>query len=217
MAEIHFDSSLVASADLIVGAIYEGGPGLADEPIHKLIGTGNMGGIRARKGKASDGLIALFSTEDQPEWPDKIDRETGVLTYFGDNRTGMSDLLDPSGNQHLHTAFRRDLAEEKNRVLAPVFFVFTKAENAPPRSVRFEGLAVPGSYLPDPEWAVAKWFTEKSGRFQNYVIQVTLLADRVVNRSWVEDLIAGDGSGQNAPANWRHWVETGVRTPLISA
>jgi len=101
--------------------------------------------------------------------------------------------------------------------LAPVFFVFTKAENAPPRSVRFEGLAVPGSYLPDPEWAVAKWFTEKSGRFQNYVIQVTLLADRVVNRSWVEDLIAGDGSGQNAPANWRHWVETGVRTPLISA
>lgn len=217
MAESRISTEDVAGADLMVGAIYEGGPTLADEPIHKLVGTGNMGGIRARKGTSTDGLLALFSTEDQPEWPDRIDRSTGVLTYFGDNRTSVSELLDPSGNQHLHSAFRRDLSSEKARILSPAFFVFTRAEDAPPRSVRFEGLAVPGSPLPATEWAVAKWFTEQSGRFQNYVIQVTLLADRVIQRSWVEDLIAGRGLDTGAPANWRHWIETGERTPLVAA
>lgn len=215
MAEPRVHSSEVASADLVVGTIYEGGSTLADEPIHKLVGTGNMGGIRARVGKESDGLVALFSTEDQVEWPDHIDRSTGALTYFGDNRTAVTELLEPSGNQRLHATFKRDLADEKARRSTAVFFVFTSVKNDVPRSVRFEGIAVPGCALPEPEWAVAKWFTEKSGRFQNYVVTMTLLADRVITREWVEDLIAGNGLSQGAPANWHHWVLTGLRTPLI--
>jgi hypothetical protein len=87
---IEFES--LGSADLIVDAIYQGKDSqLASDPISRLLpGCGNMGGFRLG-GKGQDKLfVALFTTAQEKDWPDRIDLNTGQFTYYGDNRTGMA-------------------------------------------------------------------------------------------------------------------------------
>ena len=100
----------VHQSDLVLGAIYEGGPSLSDEPIHDLLGTQNMKGIRPKNDK--DGrtvFIALHSNSNESEWPDFLDESAGTYTYFGDNRDNYKDLLDTDGNKALHRVFNGDL------------------------------------------------------------------------------------------------------------
>ena len=216
MAEPRVTTEDAESSDLVVGTIYEGGPSLSDEPIHKLVGTGNMGGIRKRGGSFGTSLIALFSTEDQPDWPDGIDRSTGSVVYFGDNREPGFNLLSRSGNKALHDIFQERFDSEKARLTTLLFFVFTSAPVGVARSVRFEGLAVPGDDSPEEDWCVARWHAKAGQKFQNYTIRLTLLADRVITQKWIEDSVSGDRMGDNCPDNYRFWVETGLRTPLTT-
>ena len=37
-----------------------------------------------------------MSSTEEPEWPDFLDIETGIFTYYGDNRTPGHTLLDTS-------------------------------------------------------------------------------------------------------------------------
>jgi hypothetical protein len=215
MAGVRVENCDLDSSDLHVGATYEGGPTLGHEPISKLTGTGNQGGIRPRNFKAgSTALIALFSTETQVDWPDVVDTASGTVTYFGDNREPGKGLIENNKNRILHQVYQGDFESEKGRLATPLFFVFRAAKDAPGRSVIFEGIAVPGSTSPTEDWCIAKWFSKPGGKFQNYQIQVTLLADRLIRRSWVEDLVRGDGLSSECPPNYRHWLETGIRTPL---
>jgi|SRR6266536_4851626 len=59
----------------------------ADDDLGKLIaGAGNQGGFRAVGSWDAPRLLILYSSMDDPDWPDFIDVYTGVFTYFGDNR-----------------------------------------------------------------------------------------------------------------------------------
>lgn len=210
-----FSTQDVSHAPLLAGSIYEGGATLADEPIKKLLPVANMSGIRpASRTQGGNALIALFSTGNEPDWPDHLNRSTGVLTYFGDNRTPNSELLSSPGNKVLDKAFRWSFRNATEREFFPPVFVFRAAVNHPPRSVVFEGLAVAGSSEHEDEWCVAKWFTKNGEKFQNYVVQLTLLADFEIKRSWIDDLISGNVISANCPSWYRHWVETGERVAL---
>jgi len=206
----------VSKSDLILGAIYEGGPSLSDEPIHDLLETKNMSGIRAKNDqKGRTVFIALQSTSSNSEWPDYLDRSSGTYTYYGDNKTALKDLLDTDGNKALHRVFNGDFNTQKGRMLIPPFFIFTTVTGYAARSVRFEGLAVPGCTGPEEDWCVAKFFKSSGTKFQNYEIKLTVLADSQIKREWITDLLLGDPLSINSPKRYSEWVKSGIRIPFI--
>ena len=77
-------------SDLVVDAIYESGSwkNIKSEPLNKLLGCGNAGGFRSVgsiKGKKVK-LMVLTSSLGDTNWPDSLDTEKGVFTYYEDNK-----------------------------------------------------------------------------------------------------------------------------------
>ena len=210
-------------ADLIVDAVYEGGPGgqLSGEAISKLLtGSGNMGGFRVSGRGDTKNWVVLFTTGEDPDWPDTLDLNTGQFVYFGDNKTPGHELHATSagGNKVLRHAFSQLHAETGGRSVIPPFFVFRKYSTAnSARSVQFKGLVVPGfPGLSSAEDLVAVWKTSNGERFQNYRSVFTILDTAVVSRTWISELSAGSPLSGSAPASWLKWRSTGKYSPLVS-
>src|SRR3954453_7784590 len=124
----------LAQAPLVVDAVYEGGSAgtKADDPLAKLVpGCGNAGGFRPVGSKLKDTLrlVVLFTSGAHPDWPDALDRETGLFTYFGDNRKPGKSLLNTprAGNAILEWSFAKARGSFADRLRVPPFFVFAKA------------------------------------------------------------------------------------------
>lgn len=85
-----FNFNELEDSDLIVDAIYKGGTAgnISDDPIHKIIGCGNSGGIRILGSSCTTNikLVTLYSSLSEPDWPDRLDEQTGIFTYYGDNK-----------------------------------------------------------------------------------------------------------------------------------
>jgi len=212
--EVHTDHLEVA--DLQVGDIYCGGPLLREEPIHRLMRTGNQGGIRQRNNHdGSVCLITLLSTSQVVEWPNEIDGARGFARYFGDNRLARNELHDTPGNRVFGEISRLNLLTRTGRAACPPIFLFSSAPEFGPRSVRFDGLAVPGYDSAQLDWCVAKWFLGDDGeKFINYEIALTLLADGVISRSWLDGIVNGEQLGNSSPWWFKLWVETGDRVAM---
>lgn len=102
----------LTSSDLYVDALYKGGDNkkAADDPINKLVGVGNQGGFRylgSAKNLNQCKIIILYTSGDDPDWPDSIDLETGSFTYYGDNKSPGHQLHDTprKGNLLLRIIF----------------------------------------------------------------------------------------------------------------
>lgn len=198
-------------SDLIVDALYKGGDlkHAGDDPISKLIGTGNQGGFRYT-GSLSDrlNLCALYSENSDPDWPDSLNYELGLFTYYGDNKNPGRDIHDTikRGNQVLQRTFEQ--LHLGNRASSPPFFVFTKGGTG--RDVIFRGLAVPGGDgISSNEDLVAIWKIKNKNRFANYRAVFTILDVARVPRAWLDDLVAGLDNLEHAPMSWREWKKTG--------
>lgn len=216
----------LTTADLIVDSIYESDRRFAaseirGEPLNPLMGVGNLGGFRPRNGKNGTLFSVLTSTGVETAWPDSLNSETGVYTYFGDNRKPGRDLhkTPNQGNEILKRAF--ELASSSNsedRERCPIFFVFHSAGTA--RDYVFKGLAVPGTpYQTSGESLVAVWRTEKGERFQNYRASMTILSEGVISGEWLRDSI-DEGhlllTHGKAPSTYLNWVRTGKAEPLVA-
>jgi hypothetical protein len=152
-----------------------------------------------------------------PDWPDALDRETGVFTYYGDNKKPGRELHDTGrdGNLILQKMFSAARAGAEGRRDVPPIFIFANAGIW--RDMNFLGLAVPGaSDLDSSEELVAIWRTAAGQRFQNYRARFTVLDAPVISRSWIDNLIAGNSEDANAPEAWRTWVKTGRRKALMA-
>ncbi len=218
--EIAFED--LGSADLPAGAICIGGTAgnYADEAIHHVAPVGIQGGIRYKGTSPAFQLVVLYSTLQDDDWPDRIDPETGTLTYYGDNRTAGNDLLDtaPGGNSMLRELFSRGFGSPSDRAATPPFLVFSKPvdQSLGGWSREFRGVAVPGADgVATEDWLVAKWFDRPQGRFENYVLTMTILDIPLVPRHWVNDALAGEPTSESCPSGYRRWVETGHRQPLV--
>ena len=77
---------------------------------------------------------------------DFLDIETGIFTYYGDNRTPGYSLLNTSkkGNKCLENLFNWTHVGGDKRKKIPPIFVFIK-EGKKGRDYRFRGLVVPGN------------------------------------------------------------------------
>lgn len=92
---VEFDR--LAGADLVLDRVYRGGGGKGgtrDDPLCKLLPVGNQGGFRPAGSttKNSVKLAVLYTTGEEPDWPDALDPYTGTFTYYGDNRRPGKEL-----------------------------------------------------------------------------------------------------------------------------
>jgi Restriction endonuclease AspBHI N-terminal/Restriction endonuclease len=209
----------LGTAGLHVDAVYQGGRAgnAGDDPFPRLLKVSNMGGFRYRGTLASLELVVLTSTLANPDWPDELDRETGVFTYYGDNKNPGRDLhaTPRNGNELLRRIFAAAHSGHIGRRNVPPILVF--ANTGEWRDVMFLGLAVPGtSEQQVAEDLIAIWRTAKGMRFQNYRARFTILDAPVIERGWIEDIIAGQPHTRSAPTAWSGWVETGRYQPLKS-
>jgi len=202
----------LSTADLIVDAIYEGGTAknVKDDPIAQTLKVGNSGGIRYLGGVETPRIVALVSDGRNPDWPDSLNPESGLYTYYGDNRQPGKMLMDTPrrGNQLLTASFANAHSAEARHLVAP-FFIFEKTGHG--RNHRFLGCAVPGS--PDMEASedlVAIWRSTNGQRFQNYRAHLTVLDAAVIPRAWIKDLEGGNALSVNCPKAFRRWVESGT-------
>ena len=174
----------LGNSDLHVDAVYQGGRrgNAGDDPLPKLLRVDSQGGFRYRgKVKGDLQMLVLTTSMNDHDWPDTFDVETGIFTYFGDNKKPGRDLHDTGrdGNLILKNIFEDGRAGESGRAGVPPIFLF--ASTGISRDVRFLGLAVPGaSDLDASEELVAIWRNVKGERFQNYRARFTSYRQKLV-------------------------------------
>lgn len=217
MSEFSFDQLEIA--DLVVDATYRGGTAgnTGDDPLCKLMPCGNQGGFRfcgsVTKGEVR--MCILYSALSDPDWPDRLNLENGIFTYFGDNKKPGHELHDTprGGNGLIRDAFAALHADERQKI--PPFFIFTKGGRG--RDVVFRGLAAPGGLgLRQTDDLVAVWKSRNRERFQNYRANFTVLSTAVISHEWIDELRSGDTLGTHCPAEWREFVERGKYVPLMA-
>lgn len=214
-----FAASELATSDLIVDAVYRGNRrgNAGDDPLGPLLQVSNSGGFRYRGSIDRLSMVILTTSMADPDWPDALDQETGLFTYFGDNKRPGRTLHDTPrrGNELLRRVFDLAHGSEDDRARMPPIFVF--ANTGEWRDVRFLGLAVPGAASVRPsEDLVAIWKFKGGLRFQNYRATFTILDTDNIGRGWINHLISGAAGNASAPAAWSHWVSSGGYRPLTS-
>ena len=208
-----FEFSELSTADLNIDAIYKGGSkgNQSDDIFNKLLGLENSGGFRALKSRTEPTMLALVSSTEEPEWPDFLDIETGIFTYYGDNRTPGHTLLDTSkkGNKCLENLFNWNHIGGGIRKKIPPIFIFIK-EGKKGRNYRFRGLAVPGNPIfSQTEDLVSVWKSKNGQRFQNYKAIFSVLSVDKISREWITDIQKGNTFSKNCPDVWKKWIDTG--------
>lgn len=211
---VEFDDLI--NSDLFIDCVYKGGKNnnVGDDPLSKLLGTGNSGGFRKRK-RDDDGnkfaFIALYTSMEELEWPDYLDVETGVFRYYGDNRKPGNHILNTKnkGNKLLEDVF--EMLNSGNIEDIPPFFIFKKVGNG--RDIKFLGLAAPGNpkISPDKD-LVAFWRTIDDNRFQNYEAYFTILNTSIepISKKWIDALIHDHKNNlQYAPDVWKRFIKYG--------
>lgn len=213
---------LLEDCDLRVDAVYGAGQAghAGDDPIRRLAPVGNQGGFRVKGSvdRRTVQLVVLYSSGAEPDWPDTLDEQAGVFTYFGDNRRPGSDLHDTSrrGNKLLRDMYEWCHGTPEDRQRVPPTLLFTKA-NGQGRAVRFRGLLAPGAEtLSSDDDLQAIWRSTRGLRFQNYRARFTVLDVATVTRRWLDEILAGDPLGASCPTVWREWVHGRAYTPLLA-
>lgn len=207
--------SQLTEADLVIDATYEGrrGGNAGDDPLHALLGVSNQGGFRILGTRDLPRLIVLTTTMNDPEWPDNLDYETGVFTYYGDNKKPGRELHGTRryGNILLRNMF--DALHTGNRDAIPPVLVFASAGRY--RDMIFKGLAVPGvAGLSPLDDLVAAWKITQGKRFQNYQAKLTILDTPSLCRSWLNALRDDGDWLKDSPHVWQEWRATGRTRPL---
>ncbi|MEU7936645.1 restriction endonuclease [Microbispora bryophytorum] len=210
-----------ATADLVLEAVYAGGitGNISDDPLARLLpGVGNQGGFRFNGSPARQDVrfAVLYTTGAEPDWPDELDPQTGLFTYYGDNRQPGRELHDTPrrGNVLLRDCFAWSHGQERAKV--PPFFLFEKVASSG-RNVRFRGLLAPGGVaLTSDDELQAIWRSTLGKRFQNYRSYFTVLDAPKISRAWITDLVAENPLSANCPAAWRQWVEARSYLPLLA-
>lgn len=210
------------TCDLIIDAIYEGGNmgNVSDDPINKILPVGNLGGFRYAGKIDSLKYIVLYTSGEDLDWPNTIDKETGIFQYYGDNKKPGYDLHETKkkGNLILKNTFEAIHSDNKARLNVPPIFIFLKYPTANSnRSVQFKGLCVPGvNGKNQTEDLVAIWKTTNGLRFQNYLAYFTILDIAIIQRSWLSELNKSIIESRYIPEVFSNWRSKGILKPLIS-
>jgi len=181
--------------DLVVDQIYGGSRkgNASEDPLPSLLGLDSGAGFRhlgKRPGLATLKLLVLKTSFSNPDWPDHIDYETGLFTYYGDNQKPGREL---HGTPRQGNSILRNLFDGRHNHAITDHFppIFLFSSTGVYRDVRFLGLAVPGTEsMGADDDLVAVWRTDGKSerRFQNYKAIFTVLNVASVSRDWILDI-----------------------------
>jgi Restriction endonuclease AspBHI N-terminal/Restriction endonuclease len=162
-------------------------------------------------------FCVLVTNLGEHEWPDQLDSESGLFTYYGDNRKPGTALDDTQvgGNKFLQKIFSNLHLQQRRHVQPILCFEVVKSDNK--TFMKFLGLAVPGAQgLSAVDDLVAVWKLSEDQRFQNYRSIFTILQEEIISKNWLEDLVSGLSpiDSKFCPSSWKHWVNTGIYKAL---
>jgi hypothetical protein len=165
------------------------------------------------------GFCVLVTTLREPEWPDSLDPDSGLLTYYGDNRIPGKAIADTpiGGNRLLEHTF--ELLHNGDRKSICPFLCFQKYTGAGGVYMRFLGLAVPGAHgVSSLDDLVAVWRRKGNERFQNYKATFTILNAGEVSHAWLEAIVSGipPTAAEECPPALAKWVKTGKYDALVT-
>lgn len=210
----------IREADLFVDAIYmsprPAKGGYADDVLTVMLhNCRNTGGFRVpTRGDKSIPYLGLHLTGGEPAWPDMFDNNTGILTYYGDNREGGKDVEKTSigGNKIMREMFDALASGGGALKKIPPIFVFQNTGES--RDVRFIGLAVPGiKGCHEDVYFRTVWRTKNKIRFPNYVGNFSILdlGNECIKREWIEGLFNNDADSEKyMPKAWRSFLNKGL-------
>lgn len=185
-------------------------------------GIQNAGGFRYKSkltgltSLENAAFVLLATNLNEAEWPDRLDIEQGVFTYYGDNRLPGNEIHQTriGGNRLLREVFSNLHSSKRNGI--PPFLCFEHVFD-PSASMKFLGLAVPGALgMSSLEDLAAVWRVKGDKRFQNYRATFTILKEDVIAWEWLDDLVQGMAPSESAhcPPSWKRWVSTGIPDAL---
>lgn len=220
MPALVFSRDDLSTADLLVDAIHAGGRAgnAGDDPLGPLLGVSNQGGFRHLGRKEQPHLLVITTSMAEPDWPDALDVETGIFTYYGDNRKPGRSLHDTPrwGNSMLRDLFARAHSASERQSVPPVL-VFRTLGAGTYRDAKFLGLAVPGAAgVPATQDLVALWSHSGGERFQNYKAMFTVLDVPRLSREWLDGIQSDKPISDYAPSVWLDWLHGGEARALRS-
>lgn len=204
----------IDTSNLVIDCLYEDsrepGSPINGQPLLRLFpGIGNMKGIRVIGNTPLWKLYVLTSTEIESDWPDSLDEATGLLTYWGDNRTPGKEIHDQPGNRFFREIFARAASGLEERRRVPPGFYFTHGDIG--RDMVFRGMIIPKTNeMANSEELISVWRTSYGRRFQNYRARFSVLDATEIDLRWVRSVIEGDELGELAPPAWKNWIENGL-------
>ena len=223
MSKIISYGDITKQKHINVDTIYQNG-GYIDA-MSLLMKVRNGGGFRPCKGKS---YYVIHSTKSDVDWPDYLDSEIGLYTYFGDNKEPGFELHSKMGNKFLKEIYDKlsfGTREERMKI-QPIFLFESNKEN---KGVQYKGLLVPGfPNMNEKEFLVAMWASKgNKERFQNYKALFTVLDpregsnsepnDERLNLNWLDDIKNGKCYDSiYAPIAYKRWVDKGIYTPFAS-
>jgi hypothetical protein len=162
-------------------------------------------------------LVVLYTSGENPDWPDALDEKTGLFTYYGDNRSPGRLLHETSrsGNIILRDTFAAAHADEVARQqVLPCYSQKLTPEAATSCS---RGPLAPGAdTLAADDDLQAIWRSTGGQRFQNYRVAFTVLDTPVVSRPWIDQVLAGHPLGDLCPPAWAEWVRGRAYRTLVA-
>ena len=187
-------------------------------------GINNVSGFRPKSAVGSSdtsiencSFCVLITNAGEIEWPDELDHETGIFTYYGDNRIpGNSiDATQMGGNRLLQNLFQKLHTNLREKIQPILCFQSVKLNGK--SYMRFLGLAAPGAQgYSAADDLVAVWKIRDSLRFQNYKSTFTILKEETISKAWLEDIVCGVASeeSEHCPSSWKYWISTGIYRAL---
>ena len=215
-----FTFNELEDANLYIDAVYssprpcKGNYG--DDVLNKLLyNIQNEGGFRiAKRRNKSIAYLVLQLSGYEPAWPDDYDTETGILTYYGDNRKVGRNVEETAkgGNKLLREMFENlELGGESLKKIPPIL-VFQKTGEI--RDVRFLGLAVPGvKDVNKDDYFKTIWRTSEGSRFPNYMAKFTIIdiEEENIDKQWLHSLLNdSDNSNKYMPKAWKSFLKKGL-------
>lgn len=215
---------MLPDSDLIIDAVYEGGNrgNAGDDPLSKLMKVGNSGGFRAaRDSEKNIAYINIYTSGEDVNWPDYINKELGVVRYYGDNKKAGNSLRQTkaNGNKYLERLF--DCSDEFDWKNMPVFAFKKYPTRKSNRSIQFVGLLVPNVVgVRQDELLKAIWRTDNEGnRFQNYEANFSILDTGMnpIKREWIDALLTGaSNQDEFAPPVWLEYKKKQeLKNPMV--
>ncbi len=113
-------------------------------------GINNTSGFRPKSRsdiKSTDivnsAFCILVTNLGEHEWPDQLDSESGIFTYYGDNRKPGTaiDNTQVGGNRFLQKIFSNLHLQQRNQIQPILCFEVVKSDNK--TYMKFLGLAAP--------------------------------------------------------------------------